>query len=293
MQRRKIVIAILSLLLVGLALPTASLPKAHAFTSGHNSLAIGGVLISGNLPPGIFGDTVGQGGTSLSVTATVQGSLFTPAYQRNVTIGFKADWMQNYQNASIFTLTTGQITSTSLTVSIPSTSGISPSHTWNVQIWDGPASGNVASCTPGDAENNPGATITKSCFSLGSGTITILTGDQYSGAQARNNAETVLGSISILSNSAATAQVDQATAELSLGDQAWSGGDFGGAKTHYQNAQSDANNALATAYNLNGGSENAGIVSIIESGTGILLFGIGGLLAGFGGLMYLRRKPKA
>ncbi|HZY47065.1 MAG TPA: hypothetical protein VFE96_04640 [Candidatus Bathyarchaeia archaeon] len=292
MQRRKIAIASLSLLLVGLSLSIVNLPRAHAFTSGHNSLAVSGVLISGNLPPGVPGNMVGQGGTSLTITATVQGSFFTPSYQRNITIGFKGDWMQNYQNATIFTLSSGQIVSTSLTVSIPSTSGISPSHSWNVQIWDGPSSGNVANCTPGDADNNPGSGVTKSCFSLGGGTITILTSDQYAASQARNNAETVLGSISFLSNPAATAQVDQANAELSLGDQSWSGGDFAGAKTHYQNAQSDANGALATAYNLNGGQGNSAIYSPLLSAIGIVMFGLGGLLAGLGGFFYLRRRPK-
>ena len=44
MQRRKIVIAALSLLLVGLALPTANVNKAHAFTTGVYSVQIGNVL---------------------------------------------------------------------------------------------------------------------------------------------------------------------------------------------------------------------------------------------------------
>jgi hypothetical protein len=292
MHPKKIVIACLSLLLVGLALPAAT-NQAHAFTSGHNSIAIGNVLISGNLPPGIPGGTVAQGGTSLNVVATVQGSLFTPSYQRNITIGFKGDWMQNYQNASIFTLTSGQIVSTSLTVAVPSTTGISPSQHWNVEIWDGPSSGNVNTCTNGDAENNPGSGITKSCFSLGSGSVTIVTGDQFSAAQARNNAEIVTGSITILSNAAANAQLDQANAELGLGDQSWLSGDFAGAKTHYQNAQNDANAALATAYNLNGGQGNTAIISPILAAVGTVMFGLGGLLAGIGGFFYLRRRPKA
>ena len=292
MQRKKIVIAAISLLLVGLALPGANINKAHAFLNTH-SLSLGNVLISPNLPSGVGGEAV-QGGTSLTVTANVQGSLFTPSYQRNITIGFKADWMQNYQNASMFTLTSGQIGSTSFSVSVPSTAGILPLQHWNVEVWDGPSgSSTIANCDPSNSENNPTSGIKTSCISLGSGFVTILTSDQYAAAQARNNAEIITGSIGTLSNSAANAQLDQANAELTLGDQAWQGSDYAGAKTHYQNAQNDANGALATAYNLNGGSQNAGIVSIIESGTGILLFGVGGLLAGFGGLLYLRRKPKA
>src|SRR2546428_14125375 len=166
------------------------------------------------------------------------------------------------------------------------------------KIGDAPATGTVASCTSGDAENYATSGTPKSCFSLASGTLSILTGDQYSAAQARNAANNILstltvGGFPILSNSAAEAQVAQANSELSLGDQSWSSGDFGGAKTHYQNAQNDANAALATQVNLGGGATNASIVSTILSGTGIALFGIGGLLAGIGGFFYLRRKPKA
>ena len=290
MQRRKIVIAALSLLLVGLALPTANVNKAHAFTTGIYSVQIGNVLTGSNLPSGLGGGPIAASGSTITVTTTIQASSFSsPAYQRNVTIGYTADWMTAYQNASILTLTTNQIGSEIISVTVPTVSAISPSHTWSVKIWDGPATGLVGTCSGGDVGNER----TTGCTVIRSGSLTIVTGDQYSAAQARNTAKTTLDNVGSLANSAANAQLDQANAEIALGDSSWSSGDFAGAKTHYQNAQTDTNNALATAYNLNGGSENAGIVSIIESGTGILLFGIGGLLAGFGGLMYLRRKPKA
>jgi len=290
MQRRKIVIAALSLLLVGLALPTANVNKVHAFTTGIYSVQIGNVLTGSNLPSGLGGGPIAASGSTITVTTTIQVSSFSsPAYQRNVTIGYTADWMTAYQNASILTLTTNQIGSEIISVTVPTVSAISPSHTWSVKIWDGPATGLVGTCSGGDVGNER----TTGCTVIRSGSLTIVTGDQYSAAQARNTAKTTLDNVGSLANSAANAQLDQANAEIALGDSSWSSGDFAGAKTHYQNAQTDTNNALATAYNLNGGSENAGIVSIIESGTGILLFGIGGLLAGFGGLMYLRRKPKA
>jgi len=106
---------------------------------------------------------------------------------------------------------------------------------------------------------------------------------------------TITGSIGIagLGNSAANAQLDQATAEQSLGDQSWRSSDFAGAKTHYQNALNDANAALATAYNLSGGQGNAVIISPILAAVGTVMFGLGGLLAGIGGFFYLRRRPKA
>ena len=299
MQRRKIVIATLSLLLVGLALPGVNVNKAHAFTSGNNSFSISNVTTNFVSPSGVGSGTVGQSGSTITVTVTIQASAFNnPAYQRNVTVGFKGDWMNQYQNASVMTLTTNQIGSTTISVALPTVGALSPNHSWNIEVWDGPLNTNIGTCQGNDStEQNRGSTSANACFPLpgGSGTISVLTSDQYAAAQARNTANTLISSIGLggLSNSAANAQLDQAGAELTLGDQSWRGGDFSGARTHYQNALTDANNALATAYNLNGGSQNAGIVSIIESGTGILLFGIGGLLAGLGGLFYLRRKPKA
>ena len=282
---------------------TTNINKAHAFTSGHNSVTISNVLTGFVSPTGVGSGTVAQAGTSISVIAVVQASIPQPVsptttYTRNITIGFKGDWMPVYQNASIIQLTAGQISSVTLSIALPSAGSVSQGHTWTVEIWDGPATGTVASCTSGDAENYATSGTPKSCFSLASGTLSILTGDQYSAAQARNAANNILstlvvGGFPLLSNSAAEAQVAQANSELSLGVQSWSSGDFGGAKTHYQNAQNDANAALATQVNLGGGATNASIVSTILSGTGIALFGIGGLLAGIGGFFYLRRKPKA
>ncbi|OLD11952.1 MAG: hypothetical protein AUI50_04480 [Crenarchaeota archaeon 13_1_40CM_2_52_14] len=294
MQTKKILVVSLSLLLVGLALSTTNMNKAHAFTNGNDSVTISNVL-NGFSSPTIGSGTVAQSASSLSFTIVIQASSFNnPAYQRNVTIGVKGDWMTAYQNASILTLTTSQLASTTLSVALPTVNAISPSHTWTVQAWDGPATGNVAGCTSGNGENYPGSGTPKSCFVLASGTVSILTADQYSAAQSRNAAQTaIVAAGSFLTDETARGQLAQATTERNLGDSSWTNGDFGGARTHYQNAQNDANAALATQVNLGGGSTNAGIVGALESGTGILLFGLGGLLAGLGGLFYLRRKPKA
>ena len=295
MQRKKIVIACLSLLLVGLAFSAAP-NKAHAFTSGNNSFAISNVLTNFSSPSGVGSGTVAQGGTTITVTVTLQASAFPTAYQRNVTVGYKGDWMSSYQNASILTLTTGQIASTSISISLPTVNAISPSHTWSIEIWDGPLTGNIGTCQGNDStEQNRGSSTQTACFQLASGSVSLLTGDQYSAAQARNAALTITGSIGIagLGNSAANAQLDQATAEQSLGDQSWRSSDFAGAKTHYQNALNDANAALATAYNLSGGQGNAVIISPILAAVGTVMFGLGGLLAGIGGFFYLRRRPKA
>src|SRR5207245_11010004 len=93
MQRRKIVIATLSLLLVGLALPTANINKAHAFTTGNNSLIIGNTYSGPSLPPGIASGTIVQGGSRITVNAAIAGSLFNdPAFLRNVIVRYMFIW---------------------------------------------------------------------------------------------------------------------------------------------------------------------------------------------------------
>src|SRR5256885_11009961 len=296
MQRKRIIVACISLLLIGLALPTANINRAHAFTSGNNSVTLSNILANFIIPPSTsgLGITVAQAGTTLSVTAVVQASTFnTQPYVRNVTIGFKGDWMVSYTNASILPLTAGQIGSATVQVPLPSAGSVSTSHTWSVQIWDGPASGLVSGCTPGDAENNPSSNTQKSCFTLSSGSLTILTGDQYSAAQARSQAlVAITNANNFASLPAAEGQVAQAITERTIGDQNWASGDFSGAKTHYQNALNDANAAQSTQVNQGGGIDNASIVSLILGSTGAALVGVGVLLAGIGGFFYLRRKPK-
>ncbi len=292
MQRRKIAVTCLSLVLVALAMPTTNINKAHAFTNNNSTVTISNMLANFIPPPGTTGPgiNVAQAGSTLTVTVVIQASSFmSPAYQRNVTIGFKGDWMVNYQNASIITLTTSQVASTTLSITLPSAGSFS-AHTWTVEAWDGPASGTVSGCTPpNDVEQ------TKGCLILSAGSLAILTSDQYSAAQARSSALEAVKNIGfgISLNQAAQGQLLQANAELNLGDGSWASGDFAGAKMHYQNSQNDINAAFATQVNLGGGSTNAGIVSVILSGLGTAMFGIGGLLAGIGGFFYLRRKPKA
>lgn len=296
MQTRKIAIATLSLLLVGLALPTPH--NAHAFTSTKNSWAITNTFTGDFLPPGL-GGTIGQSGNTITVTVTIQASAFTPSYQRNITIGFKGDWMSSYQNASVLTLQSNLIGSATLSIALPTVNACSqcPSHTWNIEVWDGPLTGNIGTCQGNDStEQNRGSGIATACFQLTGGSITILSADQYTGAQARNAANTITAGVARfgLGNSAADAQIAQAGSELSLGDQSWTAGDFAGGKTHYQNAQNDANAALATAYNLSGSSAtSSSIVSPLLASIGTILFGLGGFLAGIGGFFYLRRRPKA
>jgi len=278
-------------------------PKANAFLIGGGnpqnvvSVTLGGALRGFSPASGGTVDAV-QASTTMPVTVTFQASSFnSPAYIRNVTVGFEGDWMTTYTNASILSLTTSQIGSVTISVALPSAGGIKPVHGWNVQLWDGPASGFVANCASGNGEDN--AAGSKSCFTISNGqagynSLAIYTGDQFGAAQASKQAGIAILAVPSTTNQpAAAGQKAQAQTEAALGDQSWLNGDYSGAKTHYQNALNDANAAIATFTNLGGGSTNADIVNAILTGTGTALFGIGGLLAGIGGFFYLRRRPKA
>jgi len=89
------------------------------------------------------------------------------------------------------------------------------------------------------------------------------------------------------------ASLPKPTRRISLGDQSWSNGDYGGAKSHYQNSLNDANAASSALTSGGGGSDTASITNQILNGVGIALFGVGSLMAGIAGFFYLRRKPKA
>jgi len=292
MQTRKIVIASLSLLIVGLALPAINVPQAHAFMTGSIAVTVGGILRNAQ-DPSTGSVNAAQSGSTINVNVVIQASGFTPTYQRNVTFGFKGDWMTQYQNVSgsnTTPLQSSQVGSGTISVAIPSTGQGpgTPAHTWTVAVWDGPVNTLVGvSCPTGASEKTPACVTTSPGPSL-----TFYTADQFNGLQNRQLVTTT-GGFSTSGNPTAAGQVAQANSELALGDNAWRNGDYAGAKGHYQNSLNDINAAEQSLVNLGGGTANAGIFGTIESGTGILLFGIGGLLAGFGALMYLRRRPKA
>ena len=294
MQRKRIIVASLSLLLVGLALPSTSIPRAHAFHTGTITVTLGNVLLGATDPlsPGTV--TAAQASSTVSVNIVIQAS--NVVYQRNVTFGFKGDWMSTYQNASSNTtpLKANDVGSATISVTMPAAGGPrSPPHTWTVAVWDGALNAlNPAPCTnANDAEK------ANSCQTTSPGpSLTVYTSDQFSALQTRLQASKTIDEVPnavSLDQPTAAGQLAQAKTERDLGDVSWSNGDYSGAKTHYQNSLNDANAAQATFVNLGGGSTNANIVGTILAGVGTAMFGIGGLLAGIGGFFYLRRRPKA
>jgi hypothetical protein len=296
MQTKKIAV-FLSLALAVFAIPLYGVSSAHAFLTGNGSSGTLSVTISSiqrdfSPPSGGTVDVL-QAGSTFTINVIVQAS--NVAYQRNVTIGFEGDWMSTYSNASVLTLTAGQTGQASISIAAPSQGSPTFTHNWNIQVWDGPASGTVSGCATGNAENNsPGSKscFTESNFFLGFNSLSFYTADQYTAAQAFTQSSTAIGFASTSGSSAAAGQLAQARTEQALGAISWNNGDYSGAKTHFQNALNDANAATNTVVNQGGGLINADIVSVIMGGTGSVLVGIGILLGGFGAFMYFRRRPK-
>ena len=307
MQRKRLIVASISILLIGLALPTTSIPRAHAMLAG-SSVTISGLSLTG------YRDNVITGGSSVDVAssgATINFNVVlfadnpTTAYQRNVTVGVKFDWMTAYQNATTasstntLTMTANQESSVTVSVAVLQTTG-TISHFWKLLIGDGPQNKPIPStCAGTDGSGNV-------CLISNGGPLQIWSGDQISAAQAKFQANTQVANVeseltvvrSILGGSTpgltnAAGQLAQANTEVSLGDQSWLNGDFSGAKGHYQNAANDANAAANALTSSGGGSDTASITNQVLNGVGIAMFGVGALLAGIGGFVYLRRKPKA
>ena len=314
MQRRKIVIATLSVLLVGLTLTSANIPRAHAFLATTPTVTLTGLTASGFTDPltGTTVDAIAQGG-QLTVNVYIVASTGGAAtYQRNVTIGFKGDWMPSYTNASnagptnTLAMTAGQTATVTIPITMPGTGGVA-AHAWSVAIWDGASNSlNAAACFSFNNPEKSPACWTISNGSAGYAALAIYTSDQLSAAQSNIQEESITTNVQaelttiagpLHSNppgsTAAAGQLAQAMTEDSLGDQAWSNGDYSGAKNHYNNALNDANAAAAALTGSGGGTDSANLVNLILGGTGIALIGIGALFAGLGAFFYLRKKPKA
>jgi len=307
MQRKRILVACLSLLIVGLALPAtniASVPKANAFHSAY-SVTLSGLGLASYFdnPLNTVGSRdIGTAGSTVNFNVVVFAT--STVYQRNVTVGIKFDWMTAYQNASnagpsnTLSLTANQQASVSVGIVLPSSSG-PIDHSWSILLGMGPQNKLIGpSCSAGD-QDTATSLVCLTFTRPGHPLFQIWSADQVAAAQAKLQASTTIARVSPYVSSITSAgttaagQLAQANTEITLGDTSWGTGDYAGAKTHYQNAASDANAAATSLTNLGGGSSNAGIVSTILAGTGTLLFGLGGLLAGFGGFFYLRRRPKA
>lgn len=301
--------AILAILFAGIIAVPVSLPRAHADDTSV-SLNITGVLgkdVSDNyLGSGIY-DVIQAGNTmNFNVLFTASPVVF----QRNLTLGVKFDWMQNYQNTSSYTAVfAGQTIEVSLAFTIPNLAGSYSSlnvaaHSWTLQLWDMPVGTTwTTSCYDnGSYYKGPACTSWQS-YSYSSQTPLIAI---YNSAQVGyyNNmlqAESIITAIgNVLSSttppagsSAAVADLAQARTQAILASNAYANGDFSTAQTDSQNALNDANAAQSSLGTIGGGTDAATMTSIWLIGAAVIMGGIGALLLGFGGFKYMRGKTRA
>jgi hypothetical protein len=236
-------------------------------------------------------------------------------YQRNITMGVKFDWMNNYQNTTSYTaIYAGQTVTVSLAYTIPALTGQyanlnQAAHYWTLQVWDMPT---AASWHGGcfDSNYNPSfQTILPMCTSFTNNNYygTWYPTAIYNTAQAgsynarlqANAVITALGSAfrtsitPVPGTSAAISEYSQAQTQMALADSAYSTGDFTTAQTDYQNALNHANAAQSSLATIGGGTDTATLTSIWVNSVAILLGGIGAILVGFAGFKYLRGKTRA
>ncbi len=309
MQRRKILLALLSLMIVGFALP-GSLPKAHAFQDSTN-VQVAGYVVKSYPDPylGPYVDAV-QAGSTITFNVVMLASTYSypTVYQYNISMGVKMDWMTQYQNASnarpqnTYPVKPGQIASLSVDVTIPSLTGQysalnQVTHTWYLEVWSTTSAQpywTSNSCY--DFGNNVG------CVQRAGYNLAIYSSSQANSVLTKQQASAEITALQTTlhtsltappGSSGAVALLAQASEQLTLGDQAYQRGDFSTAQTQYQNSLNSANAAQSSLAVTGVGTDTAIMTRIWIEGVAALFGGIGAILVGFAGFKYLRLRTKA
>ena len=308
LQHRKTLATLLAILIVAIAVPV-SIPRGHADDTSEQLTTSGYVVRS--YFDSYLGRTVDavKAGSVLSFTLVfVANSIM---YQRNVSMGVKFDWMNSYQNSSManpqntYTIFANQIVYLTLNFTVPELTGQYSglnlvSHSWTLQVWDGPA--NTAwtfGCFFDNGVFQPG----NACHQFNNGSpIAIYSSAQASGVQDSQQASAVISALKsslggvIQTPPGATnaiALMAQANALLTAGNNAYQTGDFATAQSDYHNALNDANAAQGSLATTGGGTDTATLTSIWLEAVAMLLAGIGAILVGFAGFKYLRTRARA
>ena len=307
MQHGKLVAALFAILLVGVASPMF-IQRGHADDNSEQITANGYIIRSYYDPYLQRTVDVVKAGSTLTFTLTFIAS--SQVFQRNMSMGIKFDWMGNYQNSSManpaatYSVFANQIAYITLNVTIPNLTGQYSglnlvTHNWQIQVWNGPAN---SAWSNGCGFDNffPPYLACRSFFN--SNPLAIYNSAQQSGINARIQANAEISALSSSLHSVlqappgssnAIALLAAASTEMTLGDNAYSTGDFNGANTHYQNSLNDANAAQSSLATTGGGTDTATLSSILIQAVAILFGGIGALLVGFAGFKYLRGRSKA
>ncbi len=303
-QRRKSLIALAAILLGVIAVVPVSIPRAHADDSSEKLYLTGFTLR--NVQDPYFNTQVDaiQIGSSLTFTLDFVAANYGN-FQRNITMGVKFDWMNNFYNTSTpVPVAMNQEAIITLSYAIPNTPTLTTTlHSWVVEVWD----------------LNAGTTWTNtSCYDTGTTSCRtfynydLVNPDYnqiavYSSTQAnametaqQANAEilalsTILGATKNppAGSSAAVADLAQAATQYELATNSYQTGNFNTAQTEYQASLNDANAAQSSLSTEGGGTDAATMTSIWLSGVAVIMGGIGALLLGFGGFRYLRGKTRA
>ncbi len=298
--------SLLAIVILWIAAPFVSIPRVQAFHTDATATLTGvnrySDYVLGTVDSAREGSSV-----TFQVKIVADATIGSATGQRNITVGAKFDWMPSYINASNANPTSTlivmpkQYVTVTVSITLPALSGQYTgynlyAHTWEVKVWSGAANSVVG---PSIDCTHPGGNSIAGCVRLPSSTnFAIYTAAQADGIAAKNEANLKIASLSGTLNglselpagaSKAVADLSQAVAEVSLGDQSYRGGDIAAAKTHYTNALNLANSAAGA---LSGG-DAASYTNVLLGGIGWLLAGVGVLIAGFGAFWHLRKKPKA
>jgi hypothetical protein len=311
-QNRKFLIPILAVLLVGVAVPL-SVQRAHG-DDNNETLNITGLLARGTYDYYV-GGTVDAIQTGKTMTFNVIFSANSYVYQRNLTMGVKFDWMNNFQNTTTYlAVYAGQTITVTLAYQIPALTGQYQAlnlqaHTWTLELWDMGTSATWSANTYCYDYNNAPPSVQPMCRSFSSNgypytyhSLAIYSSEQTGSYNAKLQASAIITSLnSVLGSttspapgtSGALASLAQANTQMALANNAYSLGDFATAQTDYQNALNYANAAQSSLATVGGGTDTATLTSIWLESVAILLGGIGAILVGFAGFKFLRGKTRA
>ncbi len=308
MKTRKIGV-IASLLLLALALPALSIPKAHAFDSSTSVSSISGLVVANSFDR-FYQTNVNAAREGSTVNFNVQIIASNLPGQRNITVGVKLDWMTSFVNSSgasptsTLALQANQMAIVTDGVAMPAASGFYSNinlvlHSWELRVWSGKL--NTAITDPLiDCPNHSGGSLSGCQDRFGS-RFAVYSNAQADGVLTSLQAVAEIGSLQGTLGglnqlppgaSKAASELAQATAERSLGDTSYQQADFAGAKTHYTNALNFANSAASDLAAQGGGVDSAAFWQLILSGTGALLVGVGVFVAAVGAWLYLHRRSK-
>lgn len=310
MQNRKFLIPILAVLLVGMAVPMA-VQRAHGDDSTE-TLNITGLIARSTYDNYLQGtvDAIQAGNTmNFNVIFTAN----TYVYQRNLTMGVKFDWMNNFQNTTSDTAVyAGQTVTVTLAYTIPALAGQYSAlnlqaHGWTLELWD-MAQGATWNANSGCFDfNYAPPNVPAMCHAFYSynypyHSLAVYSTAQVSSYNSKLQASAIITSLDAVlgstnspapGTSAALASLAQANEQMALANNAYGLGDFATAQTDYQNSLNDANAAQSSLATIGGGTDTATFTSIWLESVAILLGGIGAILVGFAGFKYLRGKTRA